>query len=103
MEITEISSTNEITCPYCGHENNDSWEVGTEVNEGDLDIQECGNCDKYFTANRNLTITYNSHPAPCLNGDSEHDWEPIIGLPKEYFKDKVRCSICGTERMEEKP
>ena len=87
----------EITCPYCGDKNTDSWEVGSDVNEGDLGEQECDSCEKKFTASRNMSITYDSHKAPCLNGEGEHDWREMCGAPAEYFKDKYRCYVCGKE------
>lgn len=98
-EIDEMDYTqeNEITCPYCGNKNLDSWEVGTDINEGDLGEQECDNCEKNFTASRDMSITYDSHKAPCLNGEAKHEWKEIIGIPREYFKDKYRCYICGKE------
>ena len=89
----------EITCPYCGNKNTDSWEVGKDVNEGDLGEQECQSCGKIFTASRNMTITYTSYHAPCLNGEKEHDWRQIIGVPKEHFKNRFRCYICGKEEL----
>lgn len=99
--IDEIDYTqeNEITCPYCGDKNIDSWEVGEDVNDGDLGLQECGNCEKKFTVSRNMKITYTSYPTPCQNGDSKHEWKPIIGIPKEYFENKRRCAICGEEKI----
>lgn len=53
--------TSYITCPYCGDENIDSWEVGKGVNDGDLGEQECGNCGKKFTAERECEITYSTY------------------------------------------
>lgn len=87
----------EITCPYCGNKNIDSWEVGKNVNDGELGTQECDDCGKKFIASRNMSITYTSHPAPCLNGEKEHDWRKMIGVPEEYFKGKYRCNICNKE------
>ena len=100
IDELDYKHENEITCPYCGSKNTDSWEVGPGVNDGDLGIQECDNCGKQFTANRNMEITYNSYPAPCLNGEAEHDWKPIVGYPKEFFEGKFRCHICGMEKIQ---
>ena len=97
IDEMEYTHEDEITCPYCGSKNTDSWEVGTDVNEGDLGEQECDSCGKKFTASRNMSITYNSYLAPCLNGEKEHDWRQIVGVPEEYFKGKFRCYICGKE------
>jgi len=98
MEIEiDCTHTREITCPYCGAEFSDSWEVGMGVNDGELGELECGSCEKTFIANRNCSITYNSYTTPCLNGEVEHNWQPVVGIPKEYFKDKYRCKICYRE------
>jgi hypothetical protein len=47
------SYTDEIVCPYCGSEQGDSWELSDD--SGDL---ECGNCDKEFTYERDITVNY---------------------------------------------
>lgn len=52
-----IHYADQITCPYCGYEDDDSWEM-TEENE----LHECGNCEKYFDVERHLRITYSSRP-----------------------------------------
>lgn len=50
--------TKNITCPYCGDENIDSWEVGEDIYEGSLGKQICGNCDKEFIVRRDCDVTY---------------------------------------------
>jgi len=97
IDELDYTQEDEITCPYCGDKNTDSWEVGRNINDGDIGEQECDSCGKKFTASRNMSITYTSYPAPCLNGESKHDWRPIIGAPKEFFEGKFRCYICGKE------
>jgi len=57
--------TNEITCPYCGHEFSDSWDYS------DNEV-ECPECDKAFTFERHTEVTYTSHKADC----EEHDFGP---------------------------
>ena len=51
-----------ITCPYCGREDRDSWDVNFGPHmEGDAEV-ECGNeeCEKTFTVNRYIDVTYSS-------------------------------------------
>lgn len=48
--------TDEITCPYCGHEESDSWEHGDED-----DSFECGNCGRIFSYVRHTKVTYCTH------------------------------------------
>ena len=54
--------TSNIMCPYCGHENRDSWEVdfGSGM-EGDTRVW-CGNCDEEFYVSRNVEVSYTSFP-----------------------------------------
>ena len=49
----EPSHTDEITCPWCGHEQSDSWEVSDSS-----DDEECGNCDKRYSYERHVEVTY---------------------------------------------
>ena len=48
-----------ITCPYCGYENTDSWEVFNEI-EGYLHEYECGECEEVFPVHKHCEITYTS-------------------------------------------
>ena len=56
MEKHECSD--EIICPYCGYEFNDSWEI--DPGEEDIGELDCGNCDKKFYASRNISIDYST-------------------------------------------
>lgn len=47
----------EVTCPYCGHENSNSWELSDEEDE-----YECPNCGSTFSYQRNVTVEYCSQP-----------------------------------------
>jgi transcription elongation factor Elf1 len=50
-----------ITCPYCGYVDGDSWEVQFEANE---EAQlECCDCEKKFTVIRNVSVDYSSYKA----------------------------------------
>lgn len=49
--------TGQITCPYCGYENGDSWEA-----DDDEDECECPCCGSVFSYQRNVTVEYCSQP-----------------------------------------
>lgn len=49
--------TEQITCPYCGYENSDSWEAGDDEDE-----YECPRCGSVFSYQRNVTVEYCSQP-----------------------------------------
>lgn len=51
----EPSWTEEITCPWCGTEMSDSWEMADSDDEC-----YCDNCDKIFAYERHVEITYTS-------------------------------------------
>lgn len=51
----EPFDTEEIVCPYCGYEHQDSWEM--EDDDGDIDCDECG---KTFYFTRNVEVTYST-------------------------------------------
>ena len=53
----EQYGTDNITCPYCGYENEDSW----ESDESD-EHYECPNCGSYFSYEREVSISYYSSP-----------------------------------------
>ncbi len=46
-----------ITCPYCKHEINDSWEMPDTGEK-----EECGNCGSKFDYEREVEVTYSSYP-----------------------------------------
>lgn len=100
-EDIDYKFTGNIVCPYCGIKNLDSWEVNTNIVDGSLGIIEC-DCGKKFMAQRYCKITYSTKKAPCMNGEEEHQWEKIVGIPKEFFEGKYRCKICGSEKFDQK-
>ena len=46
-----------IVCPYCGHEDRDSYEVFDDI-EGTMENFECGECGKSFRVSKYCEITY---------------------------------------------
>ena len=49
--------TGQITCPYCGYEDGDSWEA-----DDDEDECVCPCCGSVFSYQRNVTVEYCSQP-----------------------------------------
>jgi len=47
----------ELTCPYCGYEESDSWELSDDDEE-----HECGRCGGIISYQRVVTVEYNSSP-----------------------------------------
>ena len=50
--------TREVVCPYCGHEDSDSWELPGD--DGEIGETECGECERTFNYYRDITVTYTS-------------------------------------------
>lgn len=46
-----------LICPYCGYEDNDSWELSDDDEE-----HECGSCGAIISYERVVTVEYNSSP-----------------------------------------
>lgn len=44
-----------MICPYCGHEDPESWEFGEDSNEA-----ECGVCGREFDLSVNRSVTYST-------------------------------------------
>lgn len=48
-----------ITCPFCGYVDRDSWEVDFGGMEGEEKL-ECGECQKEFVVTKHIEVTYSS-------------------------------------------
>jgi hypothetical protein len=48
-----------ITCPYCGWEDQDSWEMTEEGSEVEDD---CGRCERPFLVSMYISVSYTSRP-----------------------------------------
>lgn len=55
MESYEYHNTDEVTCPYCGYEDTDSWELDDQEDERD-----CPMCGGVFGYSREVTVSYYS-------------------------------------------
>lgn len=54
-----------IKCPYCGYEDQDSWEASEKS-----DNKECDQCGSIFSYQREIIVHYNSQPikmSPIIN------------------------------------
>ena len=56
-EITEVTNTGCMVCPYCGYEDYDSGEF-----IADSDDTECLNCAKEFHYEREYEVKYTTTP-----------------------------------------
>lgn len=84
----------EIECPYC---EKGCGYPDEHQDEGVPVEMQCPHCNMNFVYYAEYSVDYDSEKAPCLNGE-EHKWEPMIGVPEEFFKDKYRCKFCQEEK-----
>lgn len=110
MEINH-KYTSSIVCPYCGFEDGDSWELDSD---GEDDYQ-CGSCEKEFSYERDISITYTTTKKECEDCDMVHQYLFISKLEddrtKKYrdrkelpesewkYYDKKQCSVCDKEEL----
>ena len=83
----------DLKCPHCNHFN----DAPEDCHEQDEHYEkECENCEKVFGFTVCYYPSYSEYEVPCANG-GEHDYQQIIGAPREYFIGRFRCSHCGDE------
>lgn len=85
----------DIECPYCEA---DCGTPDEHTDEGVYCEMQCPKCEKYFVYQCDYSVDYSSYKAPCLN-DGEHDWDKMVGAPREFFEKKYRCKFCNEERV----
>lgn len=83
-----------LYCPYCDEDLGNNVD---DCHEPDTQYEyECDKCGKNFTFTIEYDPCFSSEKADCLNG-GEHDFKEINGVPREFFKNKRRCSMCSEE------
>lgn len=94
--------TDEIVCPFCGHEFSDSWEFSS--NEEDLGLNECEQCGKSFYATRNVSVTYSTNEADygtcgCCKTDDVviEDYHSTVG---RYSGLCIKCGEIEKRKLE---
>lgn len=58
--MTDINHefTRNVTCPWCGHQDSDSWE--RHMNDGDCEEEECGKCGMPFVVSCIVTVEFST-------------------------------------------
>lgn len=99
MSDLKYKYNDNAVCPYCDAEQSDSWEINCD--DGETVQTECDTCEKTILFTLHVTVQYSTDTAPCMNGESEHQWRQRVGAPKEYFVGKQVCDRCFAERTVE--
>jgi hypothetical protein len=101
---TEIDSAcmDEITCPWCGYQFSDSWEMD------DDDWEICEQCGKHFSWSRETRVTYSSQKFRArtrLIGYPPNKPCAVCAKPLESFKSylcpfcsKILCETCERKK-----
>jgi sarcosine oxidase delta subunit len=105
----EYKYESNIKCPYCGWEDQDSWEFDQE--EG---ITECGGCEKEFNVTREIEVTYSTSRIACEDDKHSYkterqfikkrkylgkdEWEALAEQDWEYYRIEV-CEICDDKEF----
>ena len=69
-EREEVFGEDNITCPYCGYVDKDSWEVMASDAFMEEEI-DCGSCGKTFKCDRDITVTYNTRAMKQVTNDTQ--------------------------------
>lgn len=75
--------TDEPVCPYCGHEQGDSFEMS------DDSVYDCSKCGKHFKLNDHVSRMFTTYKLPCRDGEAEHNWRRIGSPPVAR-----ECRLC---------
>lgn len=87
----------EALCPYCDHEESDSWEIDPNTSDEWVQV-ECGNCSKTYLMKRLVTVQYTTEKADCANDLADHKWKNRVSAPREYAVGKQYCEVCFSDR-----
>ena len=67
VEEYETKFRDTIICPYCKHEERDSWEYNNQLEHGEVEI-ECGECGETFLASMEVLVEYSTRKKPPKGG-----------------------------------
>ena len=87
--------TKELTCPYCGKEQNDYYDLWEDFDEVAKKEWKCQECGEIFIPMREIKITYSSFKAKLVECDrcnGTKRWYPM-GEKSEAW----RCNKCNED------
>ncbi|SRR3972149_1020349 len=80
----EHKHTNQIICPYCGHEDDESWNL---EEEGETQ-KTCESCEKEFNVEKEVSITYSTSRIECENEKHNYQLESYFIKSREHISGK---------------
>ncbi|QHW35790.1 hypothetical protein GZH47_33395 (plasmid) [Paenibacillus rhizovicinus] len=94
MSDIDHEYTDNLVCPFCGHEDTESQE--TSPGDEDLGLIECSNCEKCYYGTRNIRVSYSTEKATydTCKGCGAED-VPVENLHSSIGKYEGLCLTCG--------
>lgn len=101
LDIGEIEELyeDEITCPYCGWKDRNSWESNLE-RDGDYGTSECPDCGMNFHVVMDVKVSY-STTGMCEENNNNHIWDYFDFTTERGRCKGKKCLICQKNEFEE--
>lgn len=80
--------TDNVICPYCGHDN--GGDDGDGPSKGE---QQCYECEKKFDCEPSYSVTYYTNKMPCWNGEP-HEYKTYRRVLPDDKKTLASCRLC---------
>jgi hypothetical protein len=93
--------SNQLDCPYCDATNTIDYDDGWGLGEDEVYEHECERCAKRFVFTTSISYVHFEEKADCLNGDAEHDMQPVTHNPR-FWPDWKRCKNCTHDERGER-
>lgn len=71
MDKSVYTYAKNVTCPYCGHVDTDSWELDFGLSSDEEILAECGACEETFKVARTIEVTYSSILPEDVKGEAK--------------------------------
>jgi hypothetical protein len=85
----------DLTCPYCGYEQEVCHDDGFGYSEDCRHEVECGGCGKQYVFTTAISFTYFPAKADCLN-DGNHEWKLSSTIPVRFSR--WECQHCDAHK-----
>jgi len=101
-EEIDHDCTSNIVCPYCGYEDEDSYE---HYEEGETNL-DCKDCGRNFNLSVGVSYYFSSNRISCEEENEEHEWTDHFFRKEEESKEKeliilLECRKCKHNEIEE--
>lgn len=81
-----------IICPYCGWEDEDSWEF-----DSDEEVVTCRGCEKEFNVTREIEVTYSTSRIECEPFKHDYKLDHYFISKRKHIKGDVWADLPENE------